>query len=199
VPATPLHNEKRLIARIKEGDRKAFQEFYIYYTPLVRQYLRLFVPDPADLDELAQDIFLKIWVKRHLLANVQTLQGYLFRMCKNHVLNYFRSLKIGRTLVELSASGEESQAEGTEDQILFKQYHKIAMDGINKLSQGRRRILLMTIERGLSLDEIAAEMGITRAGVKKQLYAGMALVRKYLQEHGELSVLLFAFVSLFEI
>jgi RNA polymerase sigma-70 factor (ECF subfamily) len=120
-------------------------------------------------------------------------------MCKNHVLNYFRSLKIGRKLVELSASGEEAQAEGTEEQLLFKQYHKIAMDGINKLSQGRKRILLMTIERGLSLDEIAAEMGITRAGVKKQLYAAMALVRKYLQEHGELSVLLFAFLSLFEV
>jgi RNA polymerase sigma-70 factor (family 1) len=199
VPATPLHNEKRLVLSIKEGDRKAFQEFYVHYTPQVQQYLRLFVPDPADVDELAQDIFLKIWVKRHLLANVESFQGYLFRMCKNHVLNYFRSLKIGRKLVELSTSGEEAQAEGTEDQILFKQYHKIAMDGINKLSQGRRRILLMTIERGLSLDEIAAEMEITRAGVKKQLYAAMALVRKYLKEHGELSVLLFAFLSLFEV
>jgi RNA polymerase sigma factor (sigma-70 family) len=199
VPATPLHNEKRLVLSIKEGDRKAFQEFYVHYTPQVQQYLRLFVPDPADVDELAQDIFLKIWVKCHLLANVESFQGYLFRMCKNHVLNYFRSLKIGRKLVELSTSGEEAQAEGTEDQILFKQYHKIAMDGINKLSQGRRRILLMTIERGLSLDEIAAEMEITRAGVKKQLYAAMALVRKYLKEHGELSVLLFAFLSLFEV
>jgi RNA polymerase sigma factor (sigma-70 family) len=195
----PLHNEKRLISRIREGDRKAFQEFYVHYTPLVQQYLRLFVPDPADLDELAQDIFLKIWVKRHLLANVETFQGYLFRMCKNHVLNYFRSLKVSRKLVELSASEEETQAEGTESQYLFKQYYEIAMDGINKLSQGRRRILLMTIERGLSLDEIAAEMEITRAGVKKQLYAAMALVRKYLQEHGELSVLLFAFLSLFEV
>jgi len=198
VPVTPLHNEKSLVSKVREGDRKAFQEFYIHYTPQVQQYLRLFVPDPADVDELAQDIFLKIWVKRHLLANVDAFQGYLFRMCKNHVLNYFRSLKIGRKLVELSASGEEAQAEGTEDQLLFKHYYQIAMDGIGKLSQGRRRILLMTIEQGLSLDEIAAEMEITRAGVKKQLYAAMALVRKYLHEHGELSVLLFAFLSLFE-
>lgn len=198
MPFTALHNEKRLISRIMDGDRKAFKEFHVHYFPLVQQYLRLFVPDQNDRDELTQDIFLKIWVKRHLLKNVQAFQGYLFRMCKNQVLNYFRSLKVGRKLVELSASGEEAVAEDTESQILFRQYYRIAMDGIGKLSQGRRRILLMTIEQGLSLDQIAAEMEITRAGVKKQLYAATAFVRKYLREHAELSVLLFAFLSLFE-
>ncbi len=196
---TPLHNEKRLISRIMEGDRKAFKEFHIHYYPLVRQYLRLFITDPNDLEELTQDIFLKIWVKRHLLMHVEAFQGYLFRMVKNHVLNYFRSLKMGRKMVELSASENEAAPEDTESQILFKQYYRIAAEGIEKLSQGRRRILKMSIEQGLTLDEIAAEMEITRAGVKKQLYAATAFVRKYLQEHGELSVLLFAFVSLFEI
>jgi RNA polymerase sigma-70 factor (family 1) len=181
-----------------DGDRKAFRVFHVHYYPLVQQYLRLFVSDQNDLDELTQDIFLKIWVKRHLLKNVEAFQGYLFRMCKNHVLNYFRSLKVGRKLVELSVSDEGVAMEETESQILFKQYYKIAMEGIEKLSQGRRRILKMSIEQGLTLDEIAAEMEITRAGVKKQLYAATAFVRKYLQEHGELSVLLFAFLSLFE-
>jgi RNA polymerase sigma-70 factor (family 1) len=198
VPFTPLHNEKRLISRIMDGDRKAFKEFHVHYYPLVQQYLRLFVSDQNDLDELTQDIFLKIWVKRHLLKNVEAFQGYLFRMCKNHVLNYFRSLKISRKLVELSVSEAGVATEETESHILFKQYYKIAMEGIEKLSQGRRRILKMSIEQGLTLDEIAAEMEISRAGVKKQLYAATAFVRKYLQEHGELSVLLFAFLSLFE-
>ena len=198
MPFTPLHNEKRLISRIMDGDRKAFKEFHVHYYPLVQQYLRLFVSDQNDLDELTQDIFLKIWVKRHLLKNVEAFQGYLFRMCKNHVLNYFRSLKISRKLVELSVSEAGVATEETESHILFKQYYKIAMEGIEKLSQGRRRILKMSIEQGLTLDEIAAEMEISRAGVKKQLYAATAFVRKYLQEHGELSVLLFAFLSLFE-
>lgn len=196
---TPLHNEKRLISRIMGGDRKAFKEFHVHYFPVVQQYLRLFVNDQNDLDELTQDIFLKIWVKRHLLMHVEAFQGYLFRMVKNHVLNYFRSLKMGRKMVELSASENHAASDDTESQILFRQYYRIASEGIEKLSQGRRRILKMSIEQGLTLDEIAAEMEITRAGVKKQLYAATAFVRKYLQEHGELSVLLFAFISLFEI
>ena len=50
----------------------------------------------------------------------------------------------------------------------------------------------------LTLDEIAVELKITRAGVKKQLYAATAFVRQYLQEHGEITALLFVFLSLFE-
>ena len=182
-----------------QGDRKAFRQLHVHYFPLVQQYICLFEPSKNDLDELTQDIFLKIWVKRHLLAGVEFFQGYLFRVCKNHVLNYFRSLKTGRKLVELSASEDVAIVEDTESAFLFKQYYKITQDAIAKLPGGRRKILKMTIEQGLTLDEIAEQLEITRAGVKRQLYAATAYVRKYLKEHGELSVLLFAFLSLIEV
>ncbi len=64
---------------------------------------------------------------------------------------------------------------------------------MEKLPPGRRKVLKMSIDDGLSLDEIATELNISRAGVKKQLYAATAFVRQYLQENGELTVLLFVF------
>jgi RNA polymerase sigma-70 factor (ECF subfamily) len=56
----------------------------------------------------------------------------------------------------------------------------------------------MSIDEGLSLDEIATELRISRSGVKKQLYAATAYVRQYLQEHGEITLALIIFLSLFE-
>ena len=56
----------------------------------------------------------------------------------------------------------------------------------------------MNIYEGLTLDEIAGRLGITRSGVKKQLYAATAFVRQYLQEHGEIGLALFVFLSLWE-
>jgi RNA polymerase sigma-70 factor (ECF subfamily) len=72
------------------------------------------------------------------------------------------------------------------------------MEAIEKLPAGRRKILKMSLEQGLSLDEIATGLNITRSGVKKQLYAATSFVRQYLQENGEMSLLLFVFLSLFE-
>jgi len=66
------------------------------------------------------------------------------------------------------------------------------------LPPGRRKVLKMSIEDGLSLDEIATKLEITRSGVKKQLYAATSFVRQYLQEHGEITLALVIFLSLFE-
>jgi RNA polymerase sigma-70 factor (ECF subfamily) len=72
------------------------------------------------------------------------------------------------------------------------------MEAIERLPAGRRKVLKMSIDEGLSLDEIAEALNITKAGVKKQLYAATAFVRQYLRENGEITMLLFIFLSLFE-
>jgi RNA polymerase sigma-70 factor (ECF subfamily) len=86
-----------------------------------------------------------------------------------------------------------------EHDVLYKQYYHIAAEGMDKLTPRRREIMKMRIEQGLSLDEIAMQLSITRAAVKKQLYEATAFVRQYLMDHAEISVLLFVFLSLFDI
>jgi RNA polymerase sigma-70 factor (ECF subfamily) len=93
----------------------------------------------------------------------------------------------------------EQAGDDLENELLFRQYYKIAQEAVEKLPPGRRKVLKMSIDDGKSLDEIAEELNISRAGVKKQLYAATAFVRQYLQEHGEMTVLLFVFLSLFEL
>jgi len=125
------------------------------------------------------------------------MKDYLFFITRNIVFNYLRSLKIRQKIKELDGAPETAVLE-SEELFLFKQYYDIALEAMNKLPPGRRKVLKMSIDDGLSLDEIAAALKISRAGVKKQLYAATAFVRKYLQEHGEISVLLFVFLSLFD-
>jgi RNA polymerase sigma factor (sigma-70 family) len=121
----------------------------------------------------------------------------LFLVTRNVVFNFIRALKVRRKVRELDeAVGME--AESMEKELLFKQYYRMALEAMAKLPPGRRKILKMSIDEGLSLDEIAVRLGITRSGVKKQLYAATAFVRQYLQEHGEITLALLIFLSLIE-
>jgi RNA polymerase sigma factor (sigma-70 family) len=113
------------------------------------------------------------------------------------VFNYLRSLKVQQRVKELDGQPEPASND-LENQLLFKQYYRIAQEAIEKLPPGRRKVLKMSIDDGLGLDEIAVRLNISRAGVKKQLYAATAFVRQYLQEHGEMTALLFVFLSLFD-
>ncbi|HVS96323.1 MAG TPA: sigma-70 family RNA polymerase sigma factor [Puia sp.] len=192
-----IHNEKQVLQLVSRGDRPAFQQLYTAYFGHVQRYIFLFEPSGDSLDELTQDVFIRIWEKRSHLATVDSFKDYLFFITRNVVFNYLRSLKIRQKMAVLDGSPGTGVYE-TENQFLFKQYYHIVVEAMDKLPAGRRKILKMSIDDGLSLDEIAAQLNISRAGVKKQLYAATAFVRKYLQEHGEITVLLFVFLSIFE-
>jgi RNA polymerase sigma-70 factor (ECF subfamily) len=157
----------------------------------------LFEPSPQILDELTQDVFVRIWEKRDRLGAVESFKGYLFLVTRNVVFNFIRALKVRRRVKELDESSSPP-ANDLENELLFKQYYEIALQAMNKLPPGRLKVLKMSIDDGLSLDEIATELQISRSGVKKQLYAATAYVRQYLQEHGEITLALIIFLSLFE-
>lgn len=199
MPFEGLNNERLLLQQISQGDRSVFKTLYIHYFSDVQRYIALFEPSGTSTDELTQDVFIRIWEKRSYLAGVDSFKSYLFMVTRNVVFNYLRGLKVQQKVKELDEALEEGGGAGViEDQLLYKQYYRIALEAMEKLPPGRRKVLKMSIDDGLTLDEIAVELNISRAGVKKQLYAATAFVRQYLHEHGEITALLFVFLSLFE-
>ncbi len=149
---------------------------YTALYPQVQRYISLFENSGRVLDELTQDVFVRIWEKRGRLTEVETFKGYLFMVTRNVVFNYIRALKVRQKIRELD---EEAVAADNdlENELLFKQYYRMAIEAMEKLPPGRRKVLKMSIDEGLTLDEIAARLGITRSGVKKQLYAAIYGVR----------------------
>lgn len=199
MPFEALHNEKELLRQIAQGDRGAFQVLYTAYFPTVQHYVSLFEPSKNSLGDLTQDVFVRVWMKRAHLEKVEAFKSYLFMITRNVVFNYLRALKMAQRIKSLEDSQEMLGSNQMESDILFRQYYQMAHEAIELLPPGRRKVLKMSIEDGLSLDEIASELNISRSGVKKQLYAATAFVRQYLQERGEISLLLFVFLSLFDL
>jgi RNA polymerase sigma-70 factor (family 1) len=197
VPFEAINNESELLRQVSQGDRSAFKILYNAYFVYAQAYIALFEPSGECLDELTQDVFVRIWEKRGQLEKVESFKKYLFLVTRNLVFNYFRSLKIQYKVKELAGVAEIGE-NGPESQLLYKQYYRIAQEAMDKLPPGRRKVLKMSIDEGLSLDEIASTLKISKAGVKKQLYAATSFVRQYLHDHGELTSLLFVFLSLFD-
>jgi RNA polymerase sigma factor (sigma-70 family) len=199
VPFETIYNEKELLSRVAQDDRGAFGQLYGHYYPLVQKYISLFEPSKESLGELTQDVFVRLWEKRALLRNIDSFRSYLFLVTRNLVLNYIKALKIQRKLSELGPSAEAAMGEDTETIVQYKQYYQVFLEAVVHMPTGMRNVLKMNVERGLSLDEIAGELGISKAGVKRQLLKAKAFVRQYLRDHAEWSVFLFVFLSLFEV
>jgi RNA polymerase sigma factor (sigma-70 family) len=189
--------EKALMVSCSKGDRRAYAFLYTcYLSPLCRN-LFLFTRSKDESEEIAQEVFVKIWEKKECLATVQSFRSYVFKTAKNHLLDIIRRKKAENKILDYLRPETEESGEYSDSDAIYNQYQQIALEAKNMLPQKRKRIFEMKNEEGMALDEIAASLSISKTVVKKQLYAATDFIREYLRKHAEMTTELVIFVSLF--
>jgi len=192
------YDEEALIRALAAGDRTAYTHLYSGYLQGLQKYVFLFTGNKEVAEEIVQDVFLKIWEKRSRLGELQSFKAYLFRAAKNQLLNHIRREQVRtkafsylRLLSEGSPNGHD-----TLHQFDYRTTTGLLRKAIEGLPKRRKQVFLLSTEEGLTLDEIALRMAISRNVVKKQLYGAYDSIRTYLIEHGELSAWLILLTGL---
>ncbi len=181
-----LAGERQLMQRCVDGDRNAFAELYNFYAPLLFNIVfPLTNRSRQDTEEIIQDLFVKLWSKRDKMLTIQSFRPFIFRVARNGVIDWYRK---NETKKEYSTFYHEINRESSvsvTDELLFQEYYSIALEAIDKLSPRQKQIFNLRHTEDLSLDEIAAKLGISIFAVKKQLYEAIRFVKEYLRKHGE--------------
>jgi len=182
-----IRDDQHIRERCAKGDREAFALLYSwYYKPLYRHvYLFLRLKEPTE--EIIQNVFVKLWENRNLLANVQDLKPYLYRTAKNMLLNHLRKLETERRVLGILGNSGDSSENITPEILDHKEHKKLLQEAVSQLTDRRKEIFRLRMEEQLSLDEIAAKLSISRSVVKKQLYASIAFIRDYIHRSGGIS------------
>jgi RNA polymerase sigma-70 factor (family 1) len=187
MPVAAKYDEKTLLKMVAEGNRQAFTELYTTHLNNLYHYIFLFTKSKEETEEILQEIFIKIWENREKLPEVDSLKNYLFRFAKNKLLDKIRHMQIRhRVLSEIKRTNHISETT-TSDQCAYREYYNVVQQAIEKLPPKRKLIFRLNIENGLSQDEIARQLNISKSVVKKQIYRASLFVREYLFEHGEIS------------
>lgn len=191
-----LLNEPELINRIAIGDREAFAQFYTAYLKNIYKYVYSICYVKETSEEIVQELFLKVWENRENLVKVKSTKAYLYQSAKNLLFDYIRRLQLESKIldvVELKALIGENY---TDNHFSYKEYYQMAQHAIDLLPEKRKQIFKLRLNDDLTLDEIALKLHISKSVVKKQLYAGVSFVRKYLYKHGEIiAVFLYLTIS----
>ncbi|MFL5747591.1 MAG: RNA polymerase sigma factor [Niastella sp.] len=167
-----------LLLRISEGDRHAFRELYQRYTPVLYPFVKSLCKDGALCEDIVQEVFIRIWDNRVKAVNIKQVRSYLFKAAKNRFLNELRKQKSEQRLINnllYNGIGTETP----EQQLTFKEGMRLGDEALSRLSPKRRTIVEMSTREELSLDEIADRVGSSKNVVKKLLYQGLAMMKKY--------------------
>lgn len=177
--------DEELLRDLHNGSREAFTRIYTFYQPRMLRYLAPFIyPDEGLGEEIVQEVFVRLWMRRRDLQHVQALEPYLKKMARNQLLNVVKAARI-KERHELQASeGRSAWVDEIEDNYRFKEYYALTREALDLLPERRRYLFQLSTVEGYSLDEIAVLTNLSKAVVKKQLTLTNQFLRKHLQERG---------------
>lgn len=185
-----IYNEPRLLSRAAIGNREDFTALYSRHLDAVTQYIQLFTRSQAETDEIIQDVFVRIWEQREKLANVTSFKAYVARAAKNRLMDHLRHYQVRKAALFDLQQQEASVVETPEDIWNYKFFYDKVQRQIAVLPTQCQRIFRLSVENGLSLDEISAQLQISKSGVKHQLYKAQKLVRQCFDEKDSVAFLL---------
>jgi RNA polymerase sigma-70 factor (family 1) len=177
-----IYNEPELLQQLKAGSESAFTQLFHYYRGTVYTTAIKFLHSPALAEEIVQDVFLKIWLKRAEIGEVKHLQGYLFIMARNIIFDRIKKLSYESTVSGILADEQISAGE-TDYLIRHHQCQQFLKQAIEQLPPQQQKIYSFVKEDGLSHERIADIMKISKHTVKKHMALALQSIRKYLDNH----------------
>jgi len=187
-----------LLLLASRGDRTAFSRLYTQYLDHLYKYIFLFTKSPVTSEEIIQEVFIRIWESRERLDEVSSFRSYLFRAARNKAVDYTRQRQAEERVLTGYLAEKKAAPETPQEALDYKAYYHLVQEAIDRLPPRRQQIFRMNTEKGLSHDEIARELDISKSAVKNQLYEAYDFVRGYLSQNGEVSfaLILTAFAAL---
>lgn len=181
--------------RVAEGDESAFRLFYLQYYARLKPLVQRHTGSGADAEEILQLAFLKVWLNREKLPEIENLQGWLYRIAYREYLNLVRSrLNYETKLNKYSASiSSADKQELPLDTAHLENIRKSIQKVTENLAPQRKRIYELSRNEGLKIAEIAAQLNISERTVKNVLFTVLKTIREHLiaEGYGPLSAIIF--------
>ena len=160
-------DEKEIIQKIKNGEIEYFSHIVKAYTSRIHGYVFKKLFEKADVDDIVQNAFLKLYKSLPSFDERRPILPYLFEITKNELKMYYRSHKTTDALDERIAEKEDLSL------IEEGDIH----DLLNQLPDEQKKALVWTSE-GYSYEEIAKKLGRPLNTVRTIIHRGRLTVKK---------------------
>ncbi len=173
-------NPQALISAIRDGDGNAFNAFYIGYGDSLIHVLTKILGNVEDAEEVMQDAFLSLWENREKLDENRSLKGYVGTTARNLAVNMIRSrYKHVESSADIQLYYNEF-ADDADSTFISRETEILIAHAVRRMPAQRRRVFEMSREEGLTHNEIAERLNISRNTVITHLNRAKEEIRSAL-------------------
>lgn len=169
-----------LIRRIAAGDREAFSDFYDRYATLAFTLIRRIVGQPADAEEVLQEVFWQAWRDARAYDEGRgSPEAWILNRARSRAIDKLRSIRRkGETFVAplVEEIAREAEAPGQNPASLAED-RKVVQTALQLLPERERRIIELAFFEGLTQSEVALRLGEPLGTVKTRMRSGLERLR----------------------
>ncbi len=177
--------EFELVFRIKDGDKKAFEQVFHQYYGVLCSLAKRYMKDSDMSEEMVCQVFFHLWENRSHLEVDSSLKNYLIRSVHNRCLNALRHQKVVQKHAEDFTLDDSAgvELETPHDFAQQSEIESIIKRVVDSLPEQCRRIFIMSREENLSHKEIADQLQVSVNTVKTQLSRGTNRLKEALKDY----------------
>lgn len=175
-------SDENLMLNYSGGDAQAFESLYQRHKgPLYRFILRQSGQD--FVDELYQDIWLKVINTRTSYQVKATFKTWLYHIARNRIIDHYRRQNLRAVNENTDDLASISGAENVqpENRLEANNQHALLMIAIAELPQDQKEAFLLKQEAGLGIEEIAKTTGVSYEAAKSRLRYAIKKLRQQLE------------------
>lgn len=183
-------NLESVLTQLADGKSAAIEELYDYYYPRLYNFSRTFLKLQEGIDDILQEVFIKIWQNRKNISSSATFNSYVFVVTRNLLLNELRSRlnneKVKDRIGKLAVAVEYSFLEQSEYHDLKEKIDR----AIGELPIRQKEIFILSRMDGLSHKEISEKLTITSKTVEYHIARSIVFLKEKLKNFDLVTILL---------
>jgi RNA polymerase sigma-70 factor (ECF subfamily) len=182
-------DDVNLMMRVKGGDREAFGLLVQRYQKPLMNFIFRFTSDAAVSEDLAQEVFLKVFRSAARYEPKAGFSTWLYRIAGNAALNFIRDRKT-RYPLSIDGNREDESSEPqidlpdrrplVEEQMVEQERVQVIRQAVASLPDNQRLALVLTKYQGMSLKEAAVVLKCSEQAVKSLIFRAYVMLREKL-------------------
>lgn len=171
MPAKIHNHDDLLIKMLSVNDRKAINILYKKHYKHLLQIIVGLIQDKDDAQDIVQDLFVDLWLKRHSLNITKPIAAYLIKAAVHRSLNYIRNNSRHKTYYfrETGATFYLKSDLPPNAPMELDELKRAIRSATQKLPPRCKTAFILKTSFNMSYNEIAVHMGVTKKAVEKQI------------------------------
>lgn len=173
-------NEKKLLRLIAGSDETAFRSLFDVYKNIVYSLAFKCTKCPVSSEEIVQEVFMMLWLRRTELKKIDNLKAYLLISTRNLIYKLLREK--AKKHLRVTAVHEQHIFD-VETHLLEKEYGTMLKKAIKRLPVQQQKVYILVKENGLRREEAASVLNLAPDTIKFHLAQAMKSIRAYCSLH----------------